>query len=195
MTTKEKSKQGRRRSFDVETALEIGQRLFHERGYEGTGIAALTEALGINPPSFYMAFGSKAAFFERILDRYMRIVLSGDDILRSDRGLEEAFTDLLDRTARYHAKDPETRGCLVLEAARGTKDSEGSRLACDVAAQRWAELRDFAARSNPTAADAVADYMLAVMSGLSASARQGLEEYRLLAIARASATGLKAILQ
>jgi len=45
------------------------------------GLAALTDALGIRPPSFYMAFGSKAGFFERILDRYARSVLALEDIL------------------------------------------------------------------------------------------------------------------
>ena len=54
---------GRPRGFDPETALAVGQRMFHAHGYEGVGLAALTDALGIKPPSFYMAFGSKAGFF------------------------------------------------------------------------------------------------------------------------------------
>lgn len=45
-------------------------RLFWERGYEGTSIADLTEAMGIAPPSLYTAFGSKEQLYREALDLY-----------------------------------------------------------------------------------------------------------------------------
>ena len=61
---------GRPRAFDPEQALDRALQLFWRKGYEGTSIADLTAAMGINPPSLYAAFGNKEALFRRALDRY-----------------------------------------------------------------------------------------------------------------------------
>ncbi|MBW7454811.1 TetR/AcrR family transcriptional regulator [Paenibacillus sepulcri] len=61
---------GRPRSFDTETALDCALHLFWQKGYEGTSVADLTEAMGINTPSLYAAFGNKEELFLKILDRY-----------------------------------------------------------------------------------------------------------------------------
>lgn len=62
---------GRPRAFDIEQALERALKVFWMRGYEGTSLSDLTEAMGINRPSLYAAFGSKEGLFRRVLDRYM----------------------------------------------------------------------------------------------------------------------------
>jgi AcrR family transcriptional regulator len=61
---------GRPRAFDVEEALDAALELFWRHGYEGTSLAALTEAMGINVPSLYAAFGNKEALFRRAIERY-----------------------------------------------------------------------------------------------------------------------------
>ena len=45
--------------------------LFWERGYEGTSMADLTQAMGLNPSSIYAAFGDKHALFQLVVKRYM----------------------------------------------------------------------------------------------------------------------------
>src|SRR3954471_8982573 len=70
MTTNSMRPRGRPRRFDPEQAVATAQRRFQARGYDAVSVAALTEALGINPPSFYAAFGSKAGLYARILDRW-----------------------------------------------------------------------------------------------------------------------------
>ena len=47
--------------------------LFWERGYEGTSMADLTQAMGLNPSSIYAAFGDKHALFQLAVKRYMEI--------------------------------------------------------------------------------------------------------------------------
>jgi TetR/AcrR family transcriptional repressor for divergent bdcA len=188
------SRRGRPRGFDIEVALDTGQRLFHARGYEAVGLAALTEALGIKPASFYRTFASKAGYFARILERYSQSVLALEGILRPGRPVAEALADLLERAAQTYARDPQQRGCLILEAARGVDDDESTNLARRSAQHKRSHIRVFVALSNPDAADVVTDFISSTMSGLSASAREGMSEDRLMAVARAAATALPTLL-
>ena len=61
---------GRPRTFDMDQALDQALQVFWEKGYAGTSIADLTEAMGVNPPSLYAAFGNKEKLFKKALDRY-----------------------------------------------------------------------------------------------------------------------------
>jgi AcrR family transcriptional regulator len=51
--------------------------LFWEQGYDATGVADLTRAMGITPPSLYAAFGSKEELFRRAVARYLFAVSFG----------------------------------------------------------------------------------------------------------------------
>ena len=61
---------GRPREFDKERVLDEAMEVFWRHGYEGTTIAELTAAMGINPPSLYAAFGSKEGLLKAALDHY-----------------------------------------------------------------------------------------------------------------------------
>ncbi len=50
--------------------------LFWEQGYEATGIAQLSEHLGIGRQSLYSTFGDKRALFEEALERYRNELLA-----------------------------------------------------------------------------------------------------------------------
>lgn len=62
--------QGRPRAFDVDEALEQALQTFWRKGYLGTSLTDLTEAMGINRPSLYATFGNKETLFRKALDRY-----------------------------------------------------------------------------------------------------------------------------
>lgn len=194
MTSKPTLPRGRPRGFDVEAVLAAGQRLFHARGYHAVGIAELTDTFGIKPTSFYRTFGSKAGYFERVLDRYARSVLPLSDILRHGRRPERALADLLLGAARTYSHDPQLRGCLMLEAARGDDNDESAILARRSALYKRSHIRVYVSLSNPDAADDVTDYVASTMSGLSASAREGMSEERLVAVARAATAALPILL-
>ncbi len=63
---------GRPQEFDMETALDRAMQVFWRKGYLGTLLSDLTEAMGINRPSLYAAFGNKEALFRKVLDRYFK---------------------------------------------------------------------------------------------------------------------------
>lgn len=64
-------RRGRPPAFNYEEALEKAMQTFWTFGYEGTSMAALIEAMGMNKPSIYAAFGNKEALFNRVLDKYV----------------------------------------------------------------------------------------------------------------------------
>jgi TetR/AcrR family transcriptional repressor for divergent bdcA len=184
MTTYSSRPRGRPRRFDPEQAVATAQRLFHARGYDGVSVADLTAALGINPPSFYAAFGSKAGLYARTLSRYSGtegIPLA--EILRPGRPVAEALAAVLEEAARRYAADPDAPGCLAIEGAR-CNDPEAREAARVLTAAGADTIRRFIAATHPKAASGVADYVVTVMTGLSAMARVGHGLDRLLASAR-----------
>jgi AcrR family transcriptional regulator len=67
---KSKKPVGRPRVFDTDEALDRAMHVFWRKGYLGTSLSDLTEAMGINRPSLYAAFGNKESLFRKALDRY-----------------------------------------------------------------------------------------------------------------------------
>ena len=63
---------GRPREFCVDQALAQALRVFWEKGYDGTSLTDLTDAMGITRPSLYAAFGNKESLFRKALDLYER---------------------------------------------------------------------------------------------------------------------------
>lgn len=61
---------GRPREFCVDVALAKALRVFWSKGYEGSSLTDLTEAMGITRPSLYAAFGNKESLFRKALELY-----------------------------------------------------------------------------------------------------------------------------
>ena len=194
MTTNTLPTRGRPRRFDPDEAVATAQRLFHAKGYDGVSVADLTKAFGINPPSFYAAFGSKAQLYARVLDRY---ALTGAipllEILGADRPLAVSLAQVLEQAARCYAADPTATGCMVLEGTR-SNDSEAREAACGFHVAAQDVIRHSVAEHYPLEADRLADFVCTTMAGLSASARHGQSLERLLATARLAGVVLAQVL-
>jgi AcrR family transcriptional regulator len=107
----------RPRSFDLDDAVDRALHLFWSKGYEGTTLGDLTDALGINRPSLYAAFGSKEDLFRRALERYAEGPGAG-----ITAALEaETAREVAHRVMRFHADAaglPDVpRGCLLVNGA------------------------------------------------------------------------------
>ena len=194
MTTIKSRGRGRPRRFDPDEAVATAQQLFHARGYDAVSVADLTAAVGINPPSFYAAFGNKAGLYTRILDRYAEAdAIPLAELLRHDQPVAAALTAVLEEAARRYAADPTAAGCLVLEGTRcNDQAAREAALAFNLAAE--AAIRSYIAARYPEDADRITDFVSTTMSGLSAKARNGHSADRLLATARLAGLALEAVL-
>jgi AcrR family transcriptional regulator len=108
---------GRPRCFDPEKALDRAVRVFWEKGYEGTSLSDLTNAMGINRPSLYATFGDKESLFRKVLDRYG----AGPAAYVSEAMLEatgrEAIEKFLRRTVESLTNPRNPKGCLLIQGA------------------------------------------------------------------------------
>lgn len=126
MSETQPSKQrGRPPAFSHEDALEKAMHLFWEYGYEGTSMAVLTSALGINKPSIYGAFGSKEELFRKTLKRY----LSSASLLAADSIKEptayKVAEKLLTKAADILTKKSHPPGCMLTQCAlTSSKEAE-----------------------------------------------------------------------
>src|SRR5215467_5830769 len=114
-----RQKLGRPRAFDRDQALELALDVFWRKGYEGASLSDLTEAMGINPPSLYAAFGNKEELFREALDRYMeRQAEVLREVLARPKA-RDAIAALLTCTADALTDKSTPPGCLLVQGISG----------------------------------------------------------------------------
>jgi TetR/AcrR family transcriptional repressor for divergent bdcA len=182
---------GRPRGFDPEAAVATAQILFQERGYDGVGVADIGKALGITPPSFYNAFGSKAALFDKVLDRYAGGFGQFVPDALAGGGVAAAVERVLGDAARLYARKDGIAGCLVLDGARGSGDADARALTAQRMAQSHAMIAARIAEEFPARAEELASVVVIALKGLSAAASDGASAGELAAFARVAGEGFK----
>jgi AcrR family transcriptional regulator len=112
-------KTGRPISFDKDAALEAAMLLFWERGYEGTSMADLTQAMGLNPSSIYAAYGDKHALFQLAVKRYMEMRAQYAGKALEEPTLEKVVRALFDETVAFLTTPGHPPTCMTLAGAVG----------------------------------------------------------------------------
>jgi AcrR family transcriptional regulator len=182
---------GRPRSFDRDAALAAAMEVFWRRGYEGASLAELTEAMGINPPSLYAAFGDKERLFLEALERYL--AARGDACPYGD---EPTARGAIERLLTYLAEDltatGHPRGCMLMLAA-ATAGSGCPAIQATLArhrAEARTRLRDRIQQGIDAGdvradvdAGALADFYSTVIAGMATQAREGASRRSLMAAA------------
>lgn len=173
---------GRPREFDIDEALDSALRVFWQKGYEGTSLSDLTDAMGINRPSLYAAFGNKESLFRKALDRY---------VARGEASMQHALAQPTARAATQamlalfveRLTDPRApAGCLTIQGGLcGSEAGDPVRQAlaqCRVRVQERLAERFARARTDgdlPATVDPadLARFVTTISQGMSVQAASG----------------------
>lgn len=175
---------GRPRTFDPDAALRTALDLFWERGYEGTSINDLAEAMGIASASIYACFGSKQDLFRKVMALYG--TTSGEPPRRALREQPTAYAaihEMLRATADQITGPDTPHYCMLILAAPtgAVENHEVREFLADLRRDMHTTIKDRLARGAtdgdltvpPATVDAIARYYTTVVQGLSIQARDG----------------------
>ena len=183
---------GRPRTFDAEEALDCALKVFWRKGYEGTTLFDLTEAMGINRPSLYAAFGNKETLFRKALDRYISGPAAHIQEALEAKTARAVAERLLRKTADALTDPRNPPGCLAVQGALSCGEAAESirQELCARRAAGEAALRDRFERAKsegdlPRGANPadLARYITTVTQGMSVQAAGGASRDELQGIA------------
>jgi AcrR family transcriptional regulator len=180
---------GRPRSFDREAALEAAMEVFWTRGYDGASLAELTEAMGINPPSLYAAFGDKENLYVEAVELYriqrgehIRRVLAEEPTARAaiERALREAAAEFCRRDAPSGCLLTMSSNCSGVSAAIQAILAKKRSMGRDRLRERIQ--RGIADGDVPASVDAtaLADFFMTIFTGMATLAKDGAPRKMLL---------------
>ena len=175
---------GRPRSFDRDAALSRALELFWKRGYEPVSVAELCTAMGINAPSLYAAFGSKAGLFLEAVNYYeQRYWTEPSRRFMEEKDFYQAVRNFFSEAARILLSPDTPCGCMVVLAAVNISEQEEDiirtlqRLRFGTR-QMFAERIRQAVADEQLPADTEADVLAGVfnmfLEGMSFQARDGM---------------------
>lgn len=109
-----KRTRGRPRNFDKDEAIKIALDLFRRKGFDNTSIGDLTDALDINKPSLYAAFGNKEELFSEILKAYVSGPASYFYEVFNEKTTKELVKNLLIKSIEILFYSEKPHGCLIV---------------------------------------------------------------------------------
>jgi AcrR family transcriptional regulator len=114
---------GRPRTFATDDALDMALHAFWKKGFQNTRLSDLTDAMGINKPSLYAAFGDKQALYLSALTRYIDSHLASlaKQLLAIPNG-REAVQGFLISLARLFSDPALPGGCFIVTGAADCAD-------------------------------------------------------------------------
>ena len=183
---------GRTRQFNAEEALDRALEVFWARGYEGATLPELTEAMGINRPSLYAAFGNKEQLFRKALDRYQTGPQSFLTEALTKPTAKEVVEAIFSGFIRMQRGRDKPRGCFIVCGALACGE-EAEKVRRELAQLRQAAVSALRKRLEGAVQDGdlpegmdcatLARYIATVLNGLAVQAASGATEKELRLVA------------
>lgn len=183
---------GRPRTFDLNEALDKAMVVFWKHGYEGATIPELTEAMGINRPSMYAAFGNKESLFRKALDRYANGPASYVVNALAEPTARAVAERLLTDGVAVVTDPKKPGGCLAVQSAltcaAGNDEARRDSLAMRAAGEEQVRIRfERAKKESDLPADVepadLAKYVVSLMHGIAIQAAGGATRKQLQRVA------------
>jgi len=187
-------KKGRPRKFDRNDALEKAMYVFWNKGFENTSMPHLIEAMKINSPSIYAAFGCKEKLFLEAAELYSST--EGGRIwacMQAYPSAREAIERMLEVSVEEFSRTDRPNGCMIV---LGSLHHEGGNeeIRKALQARRAACLTMVYARLIqdvnegllPAGPDwqSIAAYYVTLQQGLSIQARDGATREALMGVVK-----------
>ncbi|RVT48671.1 TetR/AcrR family transcriptional regulator [Rheinheimera sediminis] len=173
---------GRPRAFDMEKALQKALEVFWRKGYEGASLPDLCEAMGINKPSLYAAFGNKEQLFLKAIELYENRPCAFFYPALEKESSYEVVKHMLCGAASTTADPDNPPGCVIVQGALACSESAAFVKEALIAKRRAGEVAlytrleqakadgDLPDHSDPAA---LARYIVAVLQGMAVQATSG----------------------
>jgi AcrR family transcriptional regulator len=105
---------GRPRTFEREPALRRAMDLFWEKGFDNCSMTDLVDAMGVNSPSIYAAFGNKERLYREAVELYVQT--EGGAAFRkfeSHSTLRESLEAMFETSIELFTAARPSRGCMI----------------------------------------------------------------------------------
>ena len=113
-----KKARGRPRQFDEDKVLQAAELVFWHKGFSETSLDDLADAMGMNRPSIYRAFGDKEAIYRKVLMKYSdKMEAAFDDTMQSDEDIRKRLAAFYNGALDVYTAGAQAKGCMVMSTA------------------------------------------------------------------------------
>ena len=113
-----KSQRGRPKLYDTEVALKAAGAVFWEKGFSGTSLDDLSDAMGMNRPSIYRAFGDKEEIYRQSLNQFGKVMDEAfTQTLMHEKEIRKGLRKFYRKALEVYSSDETALGCMVWSTA------------------------------------------------------------------------------
>ncbi|MDG2089964.1 MAG: TetR/AcrR family transcriptional regulator [Gammaproteobacteria bacterium] len=109
---------GRPKQYDTEAALKAAGAVFWAKGFSGTSLDDLSNAMGMNRPSIYRAFGDKEKIYRQALNQFGAIMDEAfNQSLIKEKDIRKGLKKFYFKAIEVYSSEETALGCMVWSTA------------------------------------------------------------------------------
>ena len=113
-----KRARGRPRQYDETIALQAAGEVFWTKGYSAASLDDLSDAMGMNRPSIYRAFGDKEAIYRKALMQFCQgMDAAFARTMLAEHHIGKALDSFYREALATYTSGQQPRGCMVMSTA------------------------------------------------------------------------------